>query len=88
MCVGPCASVSLSIRVGLCMHVCLFVFVSVCTFVYVCVCVRVVCVCVCACVSYISQEKVVAIGSEYPTIQLYSVTTGKCLHKLEGHTNR
>lgn len=34
------------------------------------------------------QEKVVAIGSENPSIQLFSVTTGKCLHKLEGHTNR
>ena len=87
MCVGPCASVSLSIRVGLCMHVCLFVlslYVHLCTCVCLCVCVCVLCVCV----SYISQEKVVAIGSEYPTIQLYSVTTGKCLHKLEGHTNR
>ncbi|XP_065884321.1 p21-activated protein kinase-interacting protein 1-like [Dysidea avara] len=38
-------------------------------------------------VQYI-KEKILAIASELPYIQLYSVVTGKCLYKLEGHTNR
>ena len=34
------------------------------------------------------QDTVLAIGSEHPSIDLYSTTTGTFLVRLEGHTNR
>ena len=35
-----------------------------------------------------SQDNVLAVGSDHPFIQVFSTEEGKCICKLEGHSNR
>ncbi len=34
------------------------------------------------------QQDVLAVGSEHPSVLLYSTLSGDCLARLEGHTKR